>query len=356
MLSKLYLKNFRNQSELKLKFAEGVTVLLGENGCGKTNILESIYFLSLLRSFRSAKPKDFVKLGESEFLLMAELLDSESGEKEILKITQNSDGNSRKLAINNQNIAKSSEFIKRFRAVIFAPEDRAIVASSASFRRRYFDILISLESSEYLNALKNYNNALINRNAILKKSISLNSIGKILYPFELIMAESAVVIMNYRRKYSEIIGTKVAELWGSENQFSLEYAPKINADNEEDFLRIFAENYEKDLARTYTSSGVHLDEFDFLLNGKLLRTFGSSGQIRLTSLFLRMAEFELSCEQDKAVIALIDDVTGELDEINYNKFLNMLKNAEQSIFTFAKLIDSEFFKDAKVYHFPFTGE
>ena len=160
MLTKLYLKNFRNHAEVKLKFASGVTILVGENGCGKTNILESIYFLSLLRSFRSAKPREFTKINEDSFLLMAELINGETDEKILLKITQNADGTNRKLAINNNPISKSSEFIKNFRVVIFAPEDRQIVASSASFRRKFFDILISLDSSDYLETLKNYNIAL----------------------------------------------------------------------------------------------------------------------------------------------------------------------------------------------------
>ena len=352
MLSKLYLKNFRNHAELKLKFERGITLLVGENGCGKTNILESIYFLSLLRSFRSSKPRELVKIGESDFLLMAEISGGQNAERQVLKVSQNFDGSHRKLSVNSEGISKSSEFIKSFRAVVFAPEDRQIVAGTASFRRRYFDILISLENQEYLEALKSYNTALANRNAILKKTISLSAMGKILTPFEVIMAESALLIMNYRKKYAEIIGNKVAKLWGSENRFELKYVPKINCNTVDEILKVFAENYERDLAKNYTSSGIQLDDFDFFLNGKLLRNFGSSGQIRLTSLFLRMAEFELSCEQDRAVIALIDDVTGELDEINYNKFLNMLKNAEQSIFTFAKLTDSEFFKDAKVYQLP----
>ncbi len=349
MLNKLYLKNFRSHAELKLKFERGATVLVGENGCGKTNILESIYFLSLLRSFRSAKVKDFVKLGESEFWIMAEIFDAENDEKKILKVSQSSDGSNRKLVINNQDITKSSEFIKTFRTVIFAPEDRQIVASTASHRRRYFDILISLDNAEYLNALKNYNNALANRNAILKKNLSVNNVGKILYPFDVIMAENAILIMNYRRNYAQIIGDKVAKLWGEENSFRLKYNPKTPVENIDEFLKVLNENYEKDLSKTYTSNGIQLDDFDLYLNGKLLRTFGSSGQIRLTSLFLRMAEFELGCEQNRGVIALVDDVSGELDDVNYHKFLNMLQSAEQSIFTFAKYSDSKFFENATVY-------
>ena len=111
MLSKLYLKNFRNHAELKLKFERGATVLVGENGCGKTNILESIYFLSLLRSFRSAKHRELVKLGESDFLLMAEVLGGDSDERQVLKVSQNYDGSRRKLSVNEQEITKSSEFI-----------------------------------------------------------------------------------------------------------------------------------------------------------------------------------------------------------------------------------------------------
>lgn len=349
MLNKLYLKNFRNHSELKLKFSSGWSVLQGDNGRGKTNILESIYFLSLLRSFRSARVRDFVKIGEDKFLLMAEIL-HENNERKVLKIEQQLDSKKRKLSINNQDINKSSEFIKSFRAVIFAPEDRQIVSGTAAFRRKFFDILISLESNQYLNALQSYNNALESRNVILKKRENSEANRKILFPFDSIMAEHAILIMEYRQKYAQIIGEKVAKLWQHNGVFELIYAPKLYAATQDEFLQHLTTNYEKDFFKTHTTSGIHLDDFEFYLNDKLLRTFGSSGQVRLTSLFLKMAEFELSLTHGHEVLALIDDVTGELDQLNLENFFKMLKNAEQAIFTFARPSENQYFKDAEIFY------
>ena len=141
LIEQLDLADFRNCERGEFCFSGEKVVFTGPNGSGKTNLLESIYFLSILRSFRSASGRELTRIGCRGFELSARIRSREY--PETLKVIQQ--GNRRETWIDSARIRRSSEFIREFRAVVFVPEDRSIVGGSSSFRRRFFDMLISTQ-------------------------------------------------------------------------------------------------------------------------------------------------------------------------------------------------------------------
>lgn len=300
----------------------------GPNGSGKSNLLESIAFASLLRSFRGASPREMVKLGAREFKL-AVVLENRFG-KERLQITESLSGK-RQLTINGQPVRRSSDFIREFHTVVFAPEDREIAAGTSGCRRRFFDILISEIEPEYLLRLSRYHRALLQRNRALKFS------PRSAAAFDAELAEQAPFISACRRRYARLVGEHVSALLASGGgEFRIVYRSDT-AETAAEHLKLLESKRESELRRQCTLCGIQLDEFDFMFNGKLLRTYGSTGQIRLISLLLKMAQYRIiRTDSDIPLAVLADDVTGELDAGNLELFLDTVSTADQKFFTFAE--------------------
>jgi len=161
----LELTDFRNFPSRKLVFSRRNVVLLGANGSGKSNILEGIGFTSLLRSFRGAPPREMIRFGCRAFQLRATIRTRIGAE--TLRVVEHASGK-RELFIREAPVLRSSDFIREFHTIIFAPEDRMTAAGSSSYRRRYFDILISEIDPGYLQRLSRYHRALLQRNRALK--------------------------------------------------------------------------------------------------------------------------------------------------------------------------------------------
>ncbi|MBO7327868.1 MAG: DNA replication/repair protein RecF [Lentisphaeria bacterium] len=328
VIRSLELTNFRNFELRKLVFHTRNVIFLGENGSGKSNLLESIGFSSLLRSFRGAAPREMIRIGAREFSICTELQGKYAPERLLISETYSG---KRKLFINNEAIRRSSDFIREFHCVIFAPEDREITAGTSGCRRRFFDILISETEPEYLLRLSRYHRALNQRNRALKIAPETAS------AFENELADQAPFIAARRRFYSCEIEKKVQTLLGDRGTFKIIYRTDT-PETPESHRELLAAKRESELRRQCTLCGPQLDEFDMIFNGKLLRTYGSTGQLRLISLLLKLAEFQVVRKNTSApVVVLADDVTGELDECNLQLFLQNVSDADQCFFTFAEL-------------------
>jgi len=341
LLEQLGLTDFRNCENVQLRFSREKVVFTGPNGTGKTNLLESIYFLSILRSFRSASGRELTRIGCRGFEVSARI--HSRGYPETLRIVQQADR--REMFIGGAKIRKSSEFIREFRAVVFVPEDRNIVAGSSSFRRRFFDMLISTLDETYLSRLVDYNRALSQRNRALKIPINRT----VAAAFEPELAKNAPSIAEIRRKYAGLVEEEVNQLLAQRGggEFSIQYRfdyPEIS----EEYLNVLHRNREKEIIRSCTGIGPQLDEFDFSLDGRRLRHYGSTGQIRMISLLLKLAEFNLVRRSAAEKVAvLVDDVTGELDEMNKLRFFETIAGADQQFFTFTEFPTLSHFNDAE---------
>lgn len=341
-IESLILRDFRSYENSRFEFSSFRVLFLGPNGAGKSNLLEAIGYLSVLRSFRGAAPREMVALDKRSFTIGVKL--DRNGRRKELAVRETS-GGPRELFEDRVPVRRSSEFIGNFRTVVFAPEDRRIVSAGASHRRRFFDMLISVLEPKYFSALGSFNRALKQRNKALRSG------GKGAEFFLPEIVECAMVLTAFRREYAVLVEKEVNRLLGSK-RFSL--TPKFSApEDPQAFLELLHRETDRELRRGVTLYGPHLDDFEMFLDGKPLRICGSTGQIRLVSLYLKLAEFFLVKQlSELPVLVLADDVTGELDAENTGRFLELTRVADQAFFTFAVRPDNEFFASAQEIVLP----
>lgn len=328
MIEYLELKNFRNFRERAFQFNSADVVLTGPNGSGKTSVLESLGYLSILRSFRGAKARELVTIGEHEFILKCRL--ERKGRKTPLAVREETAGK-RELFIGGASPLRTSDFIREFRCVAFVPEDREIVSGASGCRRRFFDMMISSVDHQYLKSLSDYNRALMQRNRALKS-------GKadLAARFDLELAERAPEISSKRMNYAVIISDEVNRLLKDrKTSFEIRYLGASSMEVDQN-LFLLKKNLERDKCRKCTSFGPQLDEFEFRLDGKIMRSYSSTGQKGIVSLMLKLAEFMTFRKESALPVAVLaDDVLCDLDRENSELFLNQISSADQRFYTFA---------------------
>ena len=351
MLQRIVLKNFRNYKNLIFDIEEKTNVLIGDNGQGKTNFLESIYFASMLRSFRTSRINELKNIDSKDFFVG--LLYSNQYERS--KLTVEYANNKKNIAIDNRRVTKSSQFINRFKTVVFAPNDISIVMGNALQRRRFIDIIIIALESNAVNVMYQYNMALKQRNSILRSG---NIDRDVLNAFDKIIVENGMQIAQWRKYYLKFLFEEISlmlnntKVFNEEILFKFDYLNDEKTLNKDDFLALLNQNYKRDLQRKQTCNGVHLDDIDFSLNNKLLRKFGSNGQCRMLSLVLKMAQLKLLRKfnsDNRDIIVLVDDVTGDLDDNFKALFFDIIENANQIFFTFTDESKCEFINNYKKY-------
>lgn len=349
MIRKLYLQNFRNYRQLELAVNHPVNLFVGRNGQGKTNILEAVFFVGMLRSFRTLQIRELKMIGQKGFAVGAEIANP-NGWNELLEI--DCSDHKRKLTIDGKVVPKASEFIKRLRTVVFSPDDITIVNGNSSVRRRFFDFLISLVEPDYLASLQSYSTALKSRNILLKRH---SQDYALLRAYETILAREAALITAFRDEYSRILTDSMRQIldnfYDKSGGFRVKYHPVMSSFSEDAFLERFEQDRERDIRRGFSAFGPQTDEFDFFLNHKLMRHFASNGQCRLVALCLKMANVEILSMKENArnIVVLVDDVTGDLDPVVKKIFFQKIDKAEQIFFTFTELPDEEFFGSSSVF-------
>jgi len=354
MIKTLELRNFRNYSQLRLEFNKSRNIFIGSNGQGKTNILESLYFLSILRSFRTSSIKSLTKINSQGFYIGADIKDSSTAWSKKLEVEYSS---SRILKIDSKRINKASVFINNVKTVTFTPGDIDIVIASSALRRRFINIFISTLIPEYLNALSEYLEALKTRNIMLKNGATESEF----IVFEHILAEKGSFIVSTRSKIFKKLSEEMLKIYlnikDDIDSFFIKYSPvSATSSGFEEFFNKLHSSREKDKNKGYTPFGPHCDDFDFLLNGQQLRQFGSNGQCRLAAICLKMAAISIltsnnfsNTAENNNITVLVDDVTGDLDERTKDAFFKTIESSEQIFFTFTEKPRAEIFNDANSY-------
>lgn len=357
MIKCLYLKNFRNYSEFRIDDLGKINIFVGKNGQGKTNLLEAIFFLSMLRSFRTSQISDIKKIGSPGFYAAAQLSSPNGYDRRI----ETEYGDKRKLLIEGSSISKASEFVNQIRTVVFSPNDILLVNGSSSLRRRFIDMFISAVHPEYMCVLQDYYSAMQKRNAFLRMGENIKTVSSA-KAFEPILAGNGVKIVGFRNKILSDLSSNIAglikDITGSEKEFLIKYNIQRGTDNENEYLSRFELDRGRDFSRQYATFGPHLDDFEFIYSDKTLRNYGSTGQCRLASLCLKLACIRImkASGNEPGVMALVDDVTGELDIETKKSFYNVIKDADQIFFTFTEKPEGdEFLAGAKIFEI-FEGD
>ncbi len=358
MLKRLKLFNFRNYDHCQIDLQPGMNILLGANGQGKTNLLEAVYYLALLRSFRTTQISNLKQWRQNGFYLEG-LCQYKDGSELTLTVSY---GAERKLSVNGMPVHKTSEFITRFICSTFIPEDLEIVKGGAVLRRRFLDIALSQLSNLYLSDLQQYNNALRSRNIMLKQpdKYPRNTITA----YDVMLVEKGVAIEKARKEFVEKLNMALLEqsqlFFAEQRIISLKYisgisasgklSPMLDDDEKKVYHEILRRGYERDCRDGSTRCGPHRSEMNCLLAGNHLANFGSEGECRVAALALKFAclkimQLELG---QKEVTLIVDDVLGELDQQHRKTFLQQLENSGQVIFASTE-VPKELKQNKKVF-------
>lgn len=331
LISQIKVKNYRNLINLNLEFNEGLNILLGNNGQGKTNILEAINFISNLRSFRTNNFRSLINYHND--LAKIELISDNTKYSVII----NNDG--KFLKINNSIIKKTSDFIGKFHSVLFNPNDVYFFDQSAKFRRSFFDLELSkIDNVTKYNIFK-YDHYLSERNALLKnKKIDYNLLNvldeaNIESQFFIFQARSKLI-----NKLSQITNDYFLKLTNLNIKTEILYQTHTMINNFDEYknvvLQKLKDNYQKDSLYQHTTMGIHRDNFNAYFNNDLITLVASQGQKRLYVLAFKLALIDVIHEYlNYYPIALFDDVLSELDIKHQSKFLSLCPKNIQTIIT-----------------------
>ena len=305
-LAGLRLRDFRNYARLDAAFTPGFHLFLGDNAQGKTNILESIYLMATLRSFRGVGGAQMIRHGQAGYFVGGRAVGT--GEHEIKMYWSMRE---RKLSLDAQPVRKLTDYLGTLRVVVFCTEDLQLIKGTGRSRRRFVDLLLSQTHPTYLPLLQRYARSLRSRNALLKHRVidemTLDSFSREMVQLgeeitqlrqQLIPRISPLVRLAYRRIASDA------------EELRLEYQPGVK----KDFVVELAQSRQRERAYRSTMVGPHRDEVLLLLNERSAAQFGSEGQKRTLAIALKMAQAEyLTGLHGSPPILLIDDVMGELD-------------------------------------------
>ena len=319
----LRLRDFRNFARLDVDFAAGFHLLLGDNAQGKTNILEAIYLLATLRSFRGVGGGQMVRHGQKGYFVSATV--SSQAEREIKIYWSPAQ---RKLSLDGQPVRKLGDYLGVVRAVVFCTEDLQLIKGGGRLRRRFMDLLLAHTHPIYLPLLQRYTRALRSRNALLRQR-RLDDAALDGFTHELI--EAGGQIMQFRRELVPQVAGRAREAYGrvarSGEALELEYQPSVK----HDFAVELARNRARERTFCATLIGPHRDELQLGLEGKSAAKFASEGQKRSIAIALKLTQAEYLADlHGVPPILLIDDIMGELDAKRRAAFLPLLTRVQHA--------------------------
>jgi len=374
-INSIILENFRNYKNLEIDFDESRNIIVGENAQGKTNLIEAIYLTAFAKSFRTSNSADLISFGETQGRVST-YITSEDIEKNI-NILLRSDGK-KMIKKDGKVIRKTTELLNNVVVIIFSPDDLRIIKDSPDRRRNFINRELSQMRPMYYDALKRYNDALKEKNALLKgyfnikkktftraDNLSLNDLHspydnsrrfneEMMDIYDRQLADAGYEIIRFRKEFTEMLSLEAGEIMhkisGGREELKIEYKTACDfiagpEGREILFSQIF-HNRDRDVYNGYASLGPHRDDIEFYINGKDARKYGSQGQQRTIALSLKLAEIRIARQMlDEPPVLLLDDVLSELD-LDRQKFLVSEIDDVQLFITSAELND-EVIKDLR---------
>ena len=338
MIKEIKLKQFRNHSSLHLKIQQKRVFIFGNNGLGKTSILESIYFASLTKSHRTSedkalimKDKPYAKVDISTDTHHYQVVISDTGTKAFIDKIQ---------------ISKMSEYVNGYRVVMFSPEDLELIKGQPADRRQFLDIEMSQIHKPYMLVLSKYKQILKQRNALLK-NLTLHDD---LTFFKIITDQLSIVgdeMIEKRKSFIDNLNQAFRirfKAFNESDEVSVSYEPNVPLNS---LKQVLNDKKEKDILTQTTSYGPHRDELRFAFNGEDAKTYASQGQQRLMVISLKLALLDIYDSDQVETIILLDDVLSELDLDKQQKLLNNLPAKHQTFISGVEMIE---IKDMQQIH------
>ena len=329
-LRNVSIRDFRNLGRLDLTLPPDGIAVIGDNGQGKTNLLEAIYYLQLLRSMRGARDNDLTAFGTAGFHVAADVAGAERRE---ISVGYERQTKRKRVLLDGAEPTRLSEALGALPSVVVAPSDVQLVAGGPAERRRFLDVVLSLSSRRYLSALQRYRGALLRRNAALRELSRTGRHPSTVEVWEPALAEYGAVLWTERAAWVAASApefTRLCTAIGESGEARMRYVATLGEEcaPDEQLRRALAAQRPNDIRRGLTHAGPHRDDLELTLGGRELRLFGSGGQQRTAAIALRMLEAAtLRARFGAEPLLLLDDPFAELDARRSSRILEILRDA-----------------------------
>ena len=323
-IKNLKLFNFKNHSEKSFDFSPEINCFVGNNGAGKTNILDALHYLSMAKSFLGNLDAQNI-LHESDFFAIEAEIQGEE-KNDIIKVQLPKEGK-KIIKKNDKTYERIADHIGFLPSVMISPYDSNLISDGSESRRKFLDAMISQTDSDYLFALIQYQKTLQQRNALLKyfaknRTFDLDSLEIYNEP----LTKFGTQIFEKRQRFVASILPTIQHFYeiiskGNE-KVTVIYESNLN---DQKFEEILSENLEKDRVLTYTSRGIHKDDLRFEMNGNLIKKFGSQGQQKSFLIALKLAQIKrIKDITNKNPILLLDDIFDKLDDNRVSQLIELV--------------------------------
>ncbi|MBS1506059.1 MAG: DNA replication and repair protein RecF [Bacteroidetes bacterium] len=324
-LHELKLFNFKNYAEANLRFSEQLNCFLGNNGSGKTNLLDAMHYLSFTKSAVNPADAQNVKLGESQFMIKGGFT---LGGKAREVVCSFQVGQKKTIREDGVDYTKFSDHVGKYPVVLIAPQDIELIWDGSEVRRKFFDSFLSQIDHRYLEDLIVYTTHLKQRNSALKLFAERGRADlDLLESYNQKIVPAAKSIHARRREFlSDFVPVFIKHYRNFSNtgdeQMNIEYRSDLD---DSEFEELLKKNLTRDLATQRTNAGIHRDEFLFLLNDNEVKRYGSQGQQKSFLIALKLAEFQAVAENKKfKPLLLLDDIFDKLDDRRIHKMLEFV--------------------------------
>ena len=319
-LKKLVLINFKNIAQAEITLSERINCFVGDNGAGKTNVLDAVYYLSMSKSALTMTDGQSVRHGE-DFFVVEGTYAGDSGLSDTVNCSFLR-RTGKVLKLNGKEYDRMADHVGRFPVVMVSPQDSVLITDAAEERRRYLNAFLSQLDRDYLASLMRYNAVLAERNRFLKSS----SDEQMLQIYDMQLADHAARIYERRRDIIERMRPLVAEFYrqlsGDREQVEIEYRSELASASMGELLLA---SRERDIVNGFTTSGVHRDDMSLRIGGYLLRKYGSQGQQKSFLMSLKLAQYRILAEVcGERPLLLLDDLFDKLDTSRVENLLSLV--------------------------------
>lgn len=351
-INTLKLRNFRNYENIELKFSDNLNIIYGNNGVGKTNLVESIYVLALTKSFRVNDDRKLIKNGEVSTKIEGSVELNTTNEYQVVI---NKEG--KKVKIDNNLISRLSEYISNINIILLEPSEQMLLKLAPANRRKLLNIEISQLKKDYIIYLNNYNKTLKQRNFYLRKLyINGNASREYLDILTKKLIEYGLKIYEFRNdfinKINSLIGIKYQEIFEI-GELTIKYNSDYKNKTAEEIFANYKKNYDREVTIGKTVLGIHHDDIIFLLDNKDISEWGSNGQQKNAIFAFKLAEIEVFKEEkDNYPILILDDLFSALDKKKIKNIVKLLDNDIQTFITTTELkrVSNKLLSNAKIFN------
>lgn len=335
-IKSLQLNDFRNYGQQLVEFGDGLNVFYGANASGKTNLLESVFVCSVLKTPRTTKDKEMVRFGAERAQIKLSVEKTFSRHVILIQIDQTG---KKKVAVDGLPVQRAGELLGVLGVVFFSPDELKLVKESPSERRRFLDVGLSQQQKSYFSALSRYNKILKQKNNLLKEGRYSSNLDDMLDVWDVGLADYGATIIKKRTDFVNAVSAYSADahmkLSGGKEELSLSYECGVTSDSDvrKNLEKALSESREKDKELGFCTVGPHRDDIKISVNGLDCRKFASQGQQRTVALAMKLGEAAMyKKETGETPVLLLDDVFSELD-LNRRAVLLSEASAYQTIIT-----------------------